>query len=211
MAKKERAVKKDIPLSVMNKPANKRLFFGLIFLLVLGLVYFLVRFLLVASVNGQLVGRLTIIKELEKQRGKKTLDVVILRILIDQEAKKRKVTVSQKDVDAEMLKIETNITVQGSTLDQLLKQQGMKKSDLTEEVRIQLLVSGMVGKNINVTDKEIDDFIDAQKKQLSPNSNQEFSREQIKQQIKQQKLQKKIQTFVTDLKDKAKINYFIKY
>ena len=153
-----------------------------------------------ASVNGQLVGRLTIIKELEKQGGKKTLDVVILKILINQEAKKRKVTVSQKDIDAEIQKIEKNVTAQGSTLDQLLQQQGMKKSDLTEEVKIQLLVSKMAGENINVTDKEIDDFKD-----------QEFPREQIKQTIKQQKLQQKIQTFVADLKNKAKINYFIKY
>ncbi|MBI5122391.1 SurA N-terminal domain-containing protein [Candidatus Roizmanbacteria bacterium] len=200
MAKKEKTVKK-----------KKIFLFGLIALLVLGLIYFSAKFFLVASVNGQLINRLTIIKELEKQGGKKTLDVVILETLINQEAKKRKVIVSQKDIDAEIQKIEANVTAQGSTLDQLLQQQGMKKSDLTEEVKIQLLVSKMVGENINVTDKEIDDFIESQKKQPSSNPDQEFPREQVKQQIKQQKLQKKIQAFVADLKDKAKINYFIKY
>ncbi|KKP60711.1 MAG: Foldase protein PrsA [Candidatus Roizmanbacteria bacterium GW2011_GWA2_34_18] len=211
MAKKEETVKKNIASNLMVKWPKKIFLFGLIFLLVLGLVYFSVKFLLVASVNGQLVSRLTIIKELEKQGGKKTLDTVILKTLINQEAKKRKITISQKDIDAEIQKIETNITAQGLTLDQLLQQQGMKKSDLTEEVKIQLLVSKMVGENINVTDKEIDDFINSQKKQLSQNPDQEFPREQVKQQIKQQKLQQKIQTFVAGLKDKAKINYFIKY
>ena len=211
MAKKEETVKKNIASNLMVKWPKKIFLFGLIFLLVLGLVYFSVRFFLVASVNGQLVSRLTIIKELEKQGGKKTLDTVILKTLINQEAKKRKITISQKDIDAEIQKIETNITAQGLTLDQLLQQQGMKKSDLTEEVKIQLLVSKMVGENINVTDKEIDDFINSQKKQLSQNPDQEFPREQVKQQIKQQKLQQKIQTFVAGLKDKAKINYFIKY
>ncbi len=200
MAKKEKEVKKSVTSNLIIRPPKKVLLLGLIFLLVLVLIYFSVRFFLVASVNGQWVGRLTIIKELEKQGGKKTLDVVILKTLINQEAKKRKVTVSQKDIDAEIQKIEANVTAQGSTLDQLLQQQGMKKSDLTGEVKIQLLVSKMVGENITVTDKEIDDFKD-----------QEFPREQIKQKIKQQKLQQKIQTFVADLKSKAKINYFIKY
>jgi len=70
----------------------------------------------------------------------------------------------------------------------------------------------MAGENVNVTDKEIDDFIELQKKQLeSTNPDQEFPREQVSQQIKQQKLQQKIQTFMADLKEKAKINYFIKY
>lgn len=211
MAKKERLVKKDIALNLTVRSPKKAFLFGLVFLLVLGFIYFSVRFLLVASVNGQLIDRLTIIKKLEKQGGEKTLDVIILKILINQEAKKRKVTVSQKDIDAEIQKIEANVTAQGSSLDQLLQQQGMKKNDLTEEVKIQLLVSKMVGNNINVTDKEIDNYIDSQKIQISPDPDQKFPREKIKQQVKQQKLQAKIQAFVADLKAKAKINYFVKY
>ncbi len=211
MAKKVKAVKKSVTASLIVKKPKKILVFGLIFLLLLGLIYFSAKFFLVASVNGQLINRLIIIKELEKQGGKKTLDVVILKTLINQEAKKRKVAVSQKDIDAEIQKIEANVTAQGSTLDQLLQQQGMKKSDLTEEVKIQLLVSKMAGENITVTDKEIDDFIESQKKLPSANPDQEFPREQVKQTIKQQKLQQKIQTFVAGLKNKAKINYFFKY
>ncbi len=211
MVKKEKAVKKSVTASLIVKKPKKIFLLGLIFLLLLGLIYFSVRFFLVASVNGQLVDRLTIIKELEKQGGKKTLDVVIVKTLINQEAKKRKLAVSQQEIDAELQKIEKNVTSQGSTLDALLLQQGMTKSDLANEIKLQLLVTKMVGDNINVTDKEIDDYIDSQKIQISSNPDQEFPREQIKQQIKQQKLQKKIQAFVADLKAKAKINYFIKY
>ena len=211
MAKKEKTVKKSITSNLIVKPSKKIFLLGLIFLLVLGLIYFSVRFFLAASVNGQLVGRLTIIKELEKQGGKKTLDIVILKTLINQEAKKRKVTVSQKDIDVEIQKIETNITAQGSTLDQLLQQQGMKKSDLTEEVRIQLLVSKMAGANITISDKEIEDFMTTNKDQFQQGFNEALLKEQARGQVKQKKLQQKIQTFVADLKNKAKINYFIKY
>lgn len=211
MAKKEKATKTSIASNLIVKRPKKIFLLGLVLLLVLGLIYFSVRFFLAASVNGQLVGRLTIIKELEKQGGKKTLDVVILKTLINQEAKKRKITVSQKDIDAEIQKIEANVTAQGSTLDQLLQQQGMKKSDLAEEVKIQLLVSRMVGDNVNVTDKEIDDYLNSQKDQVSLSPTQPLTRKQVGIQIKQQKLQAKIQTFVADLKAKAKITYFIKY
>ena len=209
--KKEKLVKKNISPQLIVKPQRKLILLVPI-LLVIGLIYLSIKLFLVASVNGQMVNRLTIIKELEKQGGKKTLDVVILKTLINQEAKKRKVVVSQNDIDSEIKKIETNIKAQGSTLDQLLQQQGMKKSDLNEEVKTQLLVSRMAGENIAVSDKEIDDFIELQKKQLlETNPDQQFPREQVKQQLTQQKLQQKIQAFVTDLKTKAKINYFIKY
>ncbi|MDO9028583.1 MAG: SurA N-terminal domain-containing protein [Candidatus Roizmanbacteria bacterium] len=211
MAKKEKTVKKNIASNLIVRPPKKIFLLGLIFLLVLGLIYFSVRFFLVASVNGQLIGRLTVIKELEKQGGKKTLDIVILKTLINQEAKKRKITISQKDIDAEIQKIEKNVTAQGSTLDQLLQQQGMKKNDLTEEVKIQLLVTKMAGANITISDKEIEDFMATNKDQFQQGFNEVLLKEQAREQVKQQKLQQKIQTFVADLKDKAKINYFIKY
>lgn len=214
MAKKEKTVKKNITSNLIVRSPKKIFLFGLIFLLILGLIYFSVRFFLVASVNGQLIGRLTIIQELEKQGGKTTLETIISKTLINQEAKKRKVNVSQKNIDAEIQKIETNVTAQGSNLDQALQQQGMTKNDLTDEIKLQLLVTKMVDNNISVTDKEIDDYLTSQKNQSSLGSAQptpELTRDQAKGAIKQQKLQAKIQTFVADLQAKAKINYFIKY
>ncbi|HEX7542635.1 MAG TPA: hypothetical protein VF385_00940 [Patescibacteria group bacterium] len=214
MAKKEKIVKKNIASNLIVRPPKKMLLLGLIFLLVLGLIYFSVRFFLVASVNGQLIGRLTIINELEKQGGKTTLGIIISKTLINQEAKRRKVNISQKDIDVEVQKIETNVTAQGGTLDQALQQQGMTKNDLTDGIKLQLLVTKMVGNNISVTDKEIDDYLASQKNQSSLGLAQpapELTRDQAKVAIKQQKLQTKIQTFVADLKAKAKINYFINY
>lgn len=203
MARKVGSVKKNIPKKIILK--------GLVVLLILILLYFLAKMLVVASVNGRLISRITVIKELEKQNGKTVLDTIILKTLINQEAKKRSISVSQKDVDAEMKKIEANVASQGSTLDQLLKQQGMKKEELAGEIKIQLLVTKMVGSDISVSDKEIDDYITSQAEQLAANPGAQLTKDEVKQQIKQQKLQQKIQTFVSDLKAKAKIKYFISY
>ena len=149
------------------------------------------------------------LKKLEKQGGKKILETMITQVLIQQEAEKRKITVSQKDVDAEMKKIEANVTSQGTTLDQALQNQGMTKNDLIEEIKIQLMLQQMAGDNVKMSNKEIDDFISANKNQQG--FDKEIPREQAVAQLKQQKSQQKIQTFLTDLKAKAKINYFVNY
>lgn len=193
----------------------KRMFrYTLIVLIVIGLIYFGAKYFFAASVNGQFINRITVIRELEKQGGKKALDTIILKVLINQEAKKRKVVVSEKELSAELTKIESNVTSQGTTLDALLLQQGMTKNDLTNEIKLQLLVTKMVDNNISVTDKEADDYIASQKDQISLDSTQsapELTKDQAKAAIKQQKVQAKIQTFVADLKAKAKISYFLKY
>jgi len=217
--KKQKSVEKIVVQEenssrVMVKLPKKIFQYILVLLVVAGLIYFGGKVLFVASVNGQLVNRLSVVKELEKQGGKKTLDSIILKTLINQEAKKRKLSIPQSEIDAEMKKIEVNVSSQGSTLDALLAQQGMTKDDLVGEIKLQLLVTKMVDNNISVTDKEADDYIASQKSQLSLDSTQpapELTRDQAKTAIKQQKLQTKIQTFVADLKAKAKINYFIKY
>lgn len=196
------------------KRSKKMFLYTIIILAVAGAVYFGGKVFFSASVNGQLINRLSVIKELEKQGGKKVLDTIILQTLINQEAKKRKVVVTPKELEAELVKIEKNVTSQGTTLEALLLQQGMTKSDLENEIRLQLLVTKLVDNNISVTDKEADDYLASQKSQLSLDSTQpapELTKDQAKAAIKQQKLQAKIQTFVADLKAKAKINYFVKY
>lgn len=195
----------------------KRFFVYALILLAAGsLVYFGSRLLFAASVNGQFVSRIAVIKELEKQGGKKTLDVAILKMLIDQEAKKRKISVPQKEIDQEMATIEKNVAAQGAgTLESLLAQQGMTKQSLVDEIRLQKLVTKMVGDDATVTEKEIDEYLKSQEEQQallsSAQPTEPPTREAVKEQLKKQKVQEKIQNFVAELKNKAKITYFVDY
>jgi len=196
------------------KIPKKVYLYVLILVLVATAGYFARKTFFVALVNGQLINRFTVVKDLEKQGGKKVLETIVLKTLINQEAKKRKVTVTQDEVDKELLKIESNVTSQGATLDALLAQQGMTKSDLVGEIKLQLLVTKMVEKNVTVSDKEIDEYLASQEAQLSLDSTQPtpgLNRVQAQAAVRQQKLQSEIQSFVADLKAKAKINYFINY
>lgn len=195
---------------------KKSVVYGLL-VLALGLaIYFGGKTFFVASVNGRLISRLSVVNALEKQGGKKTLDVLIVKSLINQEAKKRKVSATVKEIEDELAKIEKSVTAQGSTLDAVLAQEGMTKDSLADEIRLQVLVKKMVGQDIKVSDKEIDDYIDSQREQMAllgseMTAENEPSRDDVSAQLKQQKLQEKIQSFVADLKEKAKIKYFITY
>jgi len=219
MAKKRTSTRKTVmsmetPVEIRKKPSKKSYLLGVVVVLVLALGYYTYKQLVVATVNGEMINRLTVVKELEKQGGQKVLDTLIIKKLIAQEANKQKVVVTQKDVDAEMVKVAANVAQQGATLDQLLQQQGMTKNDLLEELKVQLMVTKMVDKDITVSEKEVDDYIAAQKAQSTAQGSaptSEPTREQVTLQIKQQKLSTKIQAFIADLKAKAKINYLISY
>ncbi len=164
-----------------------------------------------AIVNGEPISRLSVINALEKQDGKTVLDGLITKKIILQEAKKRNITVTQSDIDAEIKNITANIQAQGQTLDQALVAQGMTKSDLNDEVKVQLAVNKMVGADVTMSAKEIDDFVTANKSQMTPGTTDAQFREEATAQLKQQKLQTVTQNFITNLKNKAKIFRFVAY
>ena len=165
---------------------------------------------IVATVNGQPVTRIQLINQLEKKDGKTVLQSIVTEQLILQEAKKRNVSVSEGDVKAEIANIEKSISAQGQNIDTLLAQQGMTRADLNDQVKIQLLLKKMVGSDVKITDKEVDDYIE-QNKEAMPAEITPAIRDQVKQQLEQQKLNEKIQAFVANLQSKAKIDYLRKY
>ncbi len=164
---------------------------------------------IVATVNGQPITRLQLISQLEKKDGKTVLSSMVTEQLILQEAAKRKVTVSDKDVSAQIATIEKSVSSQGENLDTLLAQQNMTRSDLNGQIKIQLLLKKMVGSNITVSDKDISDYMDQNKDSMPAETDQAALKTQVKQQLEQQKLNDAIQKFVSNLQSKAKINYLL--
>lgn len=162
---------------------------------------------IVATVNGQPITRLALINELEKKSGKSVLESLVTEKLIVQEATKKNIEVTTNDVNGEIAKIEKSITAQGQNLDTVLTQQGMTRADLTKQVKLQLMLKKMVGK-IEVTQKEIDKYIEANKASIPENSNMTTIKTQVTQQLQQQKLSEKISSFITALQKKAKIEYW---
>lgn len=183
----------------------------LIILFIILLLYFFKGLFIAAMVNGEPISRISVIKELEKQTGRATLESLITKKLILQEARKRNVVVAQAEIDSELKKIETNLKGQGTTLDQALQLQGMTRDQLISEIRLQLVIQKLVSSDVKITNKEIADFLTTNKEQFPEGTTEEEMKSQAKEQIKSQKLQEKTQTFLADLQKKAKIRNFVGY
>lgn len=170
------------------------------------------KYMVAATVNGKPISRLAIISELEKQGGKNILDSIITQELIRDQAAKENISVSQAELDKELKNIETSVASQGGTLDEVLKQKGMTKTDLLNEIKLQVMVQKLVkADTIKITDKEVEDYIKSNKDQFPVNAKVKPDTNQIKETLKSQKLQTKIQEFITALRTKAKITYFGSY
>lgn len=200
--------KTSSPSEVLKKPSS-RILIGL--LLLVGLLYYFKGLFVAALVNGQPISRLSIIQEAEKQTGGQILNSFITKALIFQEAKKQHIFIDKKGIDAEIKKLEENVSKQGQNLDTLLASQGMSRSDLAEQIKLQKIIEKMIAKDIKITNKEIDEFMEKNKDSLVENEPLEKTRESVKQQLTQQKMSEKFRTFLEDLQKKAKIYYFVNY
>lgn len=179
--------------------------------LLIGLLFFFRSLFVAAVVNGQPISRVSVIKETEKQAGKQTINNLVRNTLIEQEAKKQNVTVTEKEINEEIKKVETTLSKQNQKIDQVLAVQGLTRADLKKLIRLDKLVSKMVGKDIKISDKEIDSYIEKNAETLPKEQPEAQLRKSVSDTLRQQQLNQKVQTWLASLQSKAKIQYFIQY
>lgn len=175
------------------------------------LAFFFRGFFIAASVNGRPIARIKIVQELERQGGKNVLDQQVSEILLLQEAKRRKITVSEKEIEDELKKIESTVQKQGRSLDQLLSAQNMTRKDLKKQLMIQKTLEKMFEGKIKVTDDEVDKFVEENKELITQGTETKNVKTEARQQLQQQKLNQEVQKLLEDLKKKASILYFVNY
>jgi len=205
--------KNKILTSILNslKKKNRTPFLIIVILILVillgGLYYFKNQFIS-ATVNGQPIWRLSLIKELEKQSGEATLENLVTKSLILQEAKKQKVVISQEEIDQKMKELEDNFTSQGQNLDELLEAQNMTRVQLREQIEVQLIIEKIVSQDVEVTDEEVIAYFEANTDYFPEGSDLESVKEEIRQQLQQQKSSDLIQSWLDSLRENAQINYF---
>jgi len=183
----------------------------LIIIIAIGvLVYVNKGLFIAATVNGNSISRLTIIQKLEKASGKSLLDSLITEKLIQDEASAKKIVVSDDEINAEIKKYEDQFSAQGSTLDAELAAQGMSRDDLKNQIILRKDVEKLLADKINVTDQEVAQYITDNKVSV-PSGQEAAINDQIRSELSSQKLNNEAQTLITDLKSKAKIQYFVNY
>ena len=208
----EEVTSSTIDTSSVKKISTKTKLAVLLALVVIGSVLYLSRgYFIAATVNGELLYRPSVIGELEKRFGKQTLDSLVSDALINQEAKKNNITVSSEELDAEVKTIEDSVKAQGQDLDTLLTIQGMTRDELKKQVRTQKLVEKILGAKIEPTEAEVKDYMDKNKDLLPKDKKPDEIKTQVTQQLKQQKLGAEFQTWIADLKLNANIKYYVTY
>jgi len=201
---------KKVTKKAINK---KKLITGIVIavLVILGALYFFRSFFVAALVNGKPVSRLALDRALEKQGGQQVLNNIVTEILINQEAQKQNVTATQADLDQKFTEIDNQLKAQGQTLDAALTANGQTRVDFDSQMKTQIVLEKMLGKDITVTDEEINTYFTANKATFAKDATLASESATIKSTLLQQKLSEKLQPWLKDLQAKAKIIYFLKF
>jgi len=193
----------------MHKILLKRtVFFGILLVFLILDTTFIRHYFIVATVNGQPIDRFFIDKRLEGQYGSIVKNNSINEILIEQEAKKNNINVSQKEIDTKVSEVKNSILLNHEPFDAWINDQGLTKASFLEGTKVEILAEKLTGNKINVSDEDLKNYLNSNKDLYPPS---EISEEQIKiarQQILQEKIRVNVQNLITKLRKKAKVIYF---
>jgi foldase protein PrsA len=161
----------------------------------------------IATVNGRPISRLSYIKVLEKQGGKEVLDQMVNEALILNEGKNKNVVVTQKDIDAEIAKVEDRLKAQNMTLDAALTANGMVKEDLVSQIRLKKIQDALSASKAEITQAQIDAFLKANKAMLPTGKTPAELNTLAKDQLILEANQASASAWLAALKSSAKVVY----
>ena len=200
-----------LPSRIALRIPKRTFIVGPIMIAIIALLYFSKGFLVAAVVNGQPIPRFSVIKELEAQGGRQALDSLVVEILIRQEAGKKRIVVSQKELDEEIKKIEESVKSQGQSLDAVLALQKLTKNDVVERIRTQKFLEKLLGDDSKVSDQEITNYLETNKEFFAESLSEEEKKQSAKKQLQQTKLGEKAQKWIEEARKNANIFYFVDY
>lgn len=163
--------------------------------------------LIAGMVNGKPIFRWELTKVLTSRFGQQTLEQIISERLIADAAAKEGVTVTQDEISTKVAEITAGLG-QNANLDELLRMQGMSRSEFESQIRLQLLIRNVLGRDITITEVDIDNYI-ATSGALLVSTETAKLREEAKQAIFDSKVGEKLQVWFEELRQNASIQRFL--
>jgi len=208
-AKLAKNVKKKSRIE-FNLNRTSVLLIGLIFLIIAAI--YLGRGLFVAAtVNGEIISRIAIIKQLESQSGRQVVDSQITEKLIRQEVKRQGVELSAEELSTRTGQIEQSIAMQGQNFDELLAAQGLTRTDFENQIELQLLVERLFEGQINVDEAKIETYLVDNTLSFPEELGEPERRMQAMEALRQEELGTKIRDLIQRLRSEAEIKFFVNY
>lgn len=159
-----------------------------------------------ATVNGEPITSVELMSKLNQDYRQQALDQMVNERIITQEARKKGITVTQKDIDDKIAEVETQVGG-ADALNGLLSQQGQTKEGLKGQLKIQILVEKLYGSEATVSAEEIETYI-TQNSATLQSTDSAKQRVEAESALKQQKLTDIFGQKFQSLKDGAKILIF---
>jgi hypothetical protein len=182
--------------------------FIVVIIIVIGAYFGSKGYLVAATVNGQPVFGWDVEQVMMSRYGSQTLDAIISERLVAGAAQKAGIVVSQKDVDTKVSELVKTLGP-NVKLEDLLAYQGVTKSEFESQVKLQLTIEKLLGKDIKITESEISNYIASNAATLTA-TDEAGMRSEAQQALFSQEISQKVQTWFNDLKSKAKIVRFLK-
>lgn len=176
--------------------------FALIIVATLITLWFNKGFIVAGTVNGELITTPEFYGKLVANNGQEVFDSTVREVLINQEAKKKGIEVTQAEIDEEIAGLEKRLGGK-ENLENALQQSNTSREKLVEQIKIQLLVEKILGDQIEVTDKEIEQYKKENKETTAGQSNDD-----IREILKSNKLSEKFGPWYQEIREKAQVNRY---
>ena len=196
--------------STPSERSNKR-FLPIIAIAIVALVgvaiYQYKQVFVAAMINNQPILRSTLNNKLQTRYGDQTLDSLIGETLIVQEARKKNINVSEKEVSDRIDQMKKTLP-EGMSFEQALEMQGMNESDFRQQLYTSILVDKLLSGQASVSAAEIATYIEQNKETMTATDEAALQAE-AQESLKQQKTQEIFQTWYENLRKNANIQKFL--
>ncbi len=160
-----------------------------------------------AIVNGKPISTFRVNQRLQQVDAGQTVDSLITEILFRDEIKKRNIVISEQELNSRIDQIRKTVP-QNSSLEKELELRNTNLEEVKGQLRLQLGAEKLAGKDISLTDTDIDSFIKQNEKLMTATTTAE-KRNQADQYLRSQKITENLTKLITDLRSKAKITRFL--
>lgn len=204
-----RVSKPAIPLLKLSKKARIIFLAGVGVVIVLYVLFAnftkLISYFVVAKVGDSYITRSEFDKELKLRYAASVIDNLATLKIVAMELARANVTTSDTEVTSKITSIEKSLG--GAKLDDVLKAQGVERTEFLKQIKLQLGAEKLVKEKIQVTDDEIAAFMKDNASQLVSIVEAD-KKEEARDLIKTQKVQSEIATWLQDLKSKYPVTTY---
>ncbi|WP_409290239.1 peptidylprolyl isomerase [Peribacillus sp. SCS-37] len=144
-----------------------------------------------ASVNGDEITKNELYDKLYKQSGAAMLDSMITEKVVSLESEKKKIKVSDKEVEAELAAL-TNSYGGEEALQQQLDSAGLKKNDLKDDLEVNLKIKKLMEPDIKITEAEMKKYFEENKASFAQEEQVKAAHILVKTKAKADEVKKKL-------------------